>query len=161
MGGQQSGGKRNGVLSATVIRNLATILITDPQSRALHGQFSPSDLRSQEYLANECQNSRRLKAVPAFGLPLRFLVVLISSFTFPNAELSAWLRIRIIERPFSIFQIERLNRFLPCLCCVFIGFHSCTIPVLSPKASVLLSFHDHPRFSVRAGRLYRVPPAAF
>jgi hypothetical protein len=28
MGGQQSGGKRNGVLSATVIRNLATILIT-------------------------------------------------------------------------------------------------------------------------------------
>jgi hypothetical protein len=28
MGGQQSGGKRNSVLSATVIRNLATILIT-------------------------------------------------------------------------------------------------------------------------------------
>ena len=99
--------------------------------------------------------------MPAFGLPLRFLVVLISSFTFRNAELSAWQGIRIIERPLLIFQIERLNRFLPYLCCVFIGFHSCTIPLVSPKASVLFPFYDHPRLSVRADRLYRVPPLPF
>jgi hypothetical protein len=75
--------------------------------------------------------------VPAFCLPLRFLVVLIPSFTLRNAGLSAWQGIRIFEKPFLIFQIERLNRLLPCLCCVFIGFHSCTIPLVSSKASVL------------------------
>jgi len=108
-----------------------------PQSRALHQHFSPSDLRSQHYSANECQNSRRLKGVPAFRLPLRFLVALIPSFTLRNAGLSACQGIRIFEKPFLIFQIERLNRLLLCLCCVFIGFHSCTIPLVSSKASVL------------------------
>ena len=127
----------------------------------MHGQFSPSDSRSQEYLANKYQNSRGLKAVPAFGLPLRFLVVLISLFTCRNAGLSAWQRIRIIERPLLILQIECLNRFLLWSCRVFIGFHTCTIPLVSLKASVLFSFHNHQRFGGRADRLYPVPPAPF